>query len=92
MRLVLRSRKEYLVAASDQGVNERLPGKVVSRADLSAFKDCPGALIACPIPVQLRAKTAVFERLGQLLDLLLAELVSRRFLLSAPRCASQDSD
>src|SRR5690606_38720376 len=53
----------------------------VGGPDLARLEDGPGALIARPVPVELVAKAAVGKRLGEHVNVLLAELVAPRGLL-----------
>ena len=79
--LILRRRQENLVTAGGQGINQRLPSEVESSADLPAFQDGPGALIASFVPIQLITEAPIDKSLGEQLDMLFAELIAARFFL-----------
>ncbi|MNX01617.1 hypothetical protein D3C86_311560 [compost metagenome] len=79
--LVLRGRQENLVAPGVQRIDERLAGKVVSRADLPTLENDAGALIPGAVPVLLIVETPINEGLAQQLDLVIINLVFDRLLL-----------
>ncbi|MDT4858917.1 hypothetical protein FQZ97_934080 [compost metagenome] len=76
MRLVLRGGQEDLVAPGGQGIDQRLAGEVERGADLAALQDCPGPLVAGAVPVLLVVVALIEERLGELLDHILGDVVT----------------